>query len=132
MALTGNGVQVGTASQFGVGLGSPTGMASDGTTVYLFHPRRGYTLDVTNGRATQLGANNLGLGSNPRFSAAMFHSNLIHVHGTTNDQLYTLDTVTNTVTAIGAALSIAGSASSPVVTGITDLNGTVYASGSIY
>ena len=127
MALTGNGVQVGSASQFGVGLGSPTAMASNGTTVYLFHPRRAYTLDVTNGRATQIGANNLGLGSNPRFSAAMFHSNLIHVHGTTSDQVYTLDTVTNTVTAIGAALSIAGSASSPVVTGMTSLNGTVYA-----
>ena len=127
MALTGNGVQVGSASQFGVGLGSPTGMASNGTRVYLFHPRRAYTLDPASGIATQIGANNLGLGTNPRFSAAMFHNSLIHVHGTTSDQLYTLDTTANTVTAIGAALSIAGSASSPVVTGITDLNGTVYA-----
>ena len=104
MSLTGNGVQVGTASQFGVGLGSPTGMASNGTRVYLFHPRRAYTLDPASGIATQIGANNLGLGSNPRFSAAMFHNSLIHVHGTTSDQVYTLDTTANTVTAIGAAL----------------------------
>ena len=75
----------------------------------------------------QFGSNNLGLSFNPRFSAAMYHNNLITVHGTQNDQLYTLDPTTNTVTAIGTAFSIAGSGSSPVVTGITSLGGIVYA-----
>ena len=57
----------------------------------------------------------------------MFHNGEIIVHGTQNDELYTLDTTTNTLTAIGMPFSIAGSGSSPVVTGITSLNGTVYA-----
>ena len=127
MSLTGSGIQVGSASQFGIGFGGPTSLASDGTTVYMFHLRRGYTLDPLTGIATQIGGNNLGLSFNPRFSAAMYHNNLITIHGTQNDQLYTLDPVTNTVTAIGVAFSIAGSGSSPVVTGITSLNGTVYA-----
>ena len=38
MALTGNGIQVGSASQFGIGFGGPAGMASDGTTVYHVPP----------------------------------------------------------------------------------------------
>ena len=125
--LTGTGVQVGSAVEFGIGFGGPTSLASDGTTVYMFHLRRGYTLDPLTGIATQIGGNNLGLSFNPRISAAMYHNNLITVHGTQNDQLYTLDPTTNTVTAIGTAFSIAGSGSSPVVTGITSLNGTVYA-----
>ena len=125
--LTGTGVQVGSATEFGIGFGGPTSLASDGTTVYMFHLRRGYTLGPTTGVAVQIGGNNLGLSFNPRISAAMFHNNLITVHGTQNDQLYTLDTTTNTLTAIGMPFSIAGSGSSPVVTGITSLNGTVYA-----
>ena len=125
--LTGNGIQVGSASQFGIGFGGPAGMASDGTTVFMFHLRRGYTLDPVTGIATQFGGNNLGLSFNPRLSAAMFHNGLITVHGTQNDQLYTLDTTNNTLTAIGATFTIAGSGSSPVVTGITSLNGIVYA-----
>ena len=125
--LTGSGIQVGSASQFGIGFGGPVGLASDGTTVYMFHLRRGYTLDPLTGIATQFGGNNLGLSFNPRLSAAMYHNGLITVHGTQNDQLYTLDTATNTLTAIGTAFTIAGSNSSPVVTGITSLNGVVYA-----
>ena len=125
--LTGSGIQVGSASQFGIGFGGPSALASDGTTVFMFHLRRGYTLDPLTGIATQIGGNNLGLSFNPRLSAAMFHNGLITVHGTQNDQLYTLDTATNTLTAIGATFTIAGSNSSPVVTGITSLNGTVYA-----
>ena len=84
-------------------------------------------LDPLTGIATQIGGNNLGLSFNPRLSAAMFHNGLITVHGTQNDQLYTLDQTTNTLTAIGMPFSIAGSNSSPVVTGITSLNGIVYA-----
>ena len=125
--LTGTGVQVGSAVEFGIGFGGPTSLASDGTTVFMFHLRRGYTLDPLTGIATQIGGNNLGLSFNPRISAAMFHNGEIIVHGTQNDELYTLDTTTNTLTAIGMPFTIAGSNSSPVVTGITSLNGTVYA-----
>ena len=41
--LTGSGIQVGSASQFGIGFGGPSALASDGTTVFMFHLRRGYT-----------------------------------------------------------------------------------------
>ena len=50
--LTGTGVQVGSAVEFGIGFGGPTSLASDGTTVYMFHLRRGYTLDPLTGIAT--------------------------------------------------------------------------------
>ena len=73
-----------------------------------------------------MGGNNLGLGTNPNFRAAMYHDNTIHVYGLSGRQLYTFDTVLNTVTAVGAALSIVGSASNPVVVGMTSLNGIVY------
>ena len=39
MALSGNGIQVGSAVQFGIGFGGPTSLASNGTTVYMFHLR---------------------------------------------------------------------------------------------
>ena len=124
--LTGTGVQVGSAVEFGIGFGGPTSLASDGTTVFMFHLRRGYTLGPTTGVAVQIGGNNLGLSFNPRISAAMYHNGEIIVHGTQNDELYTLDTTTNTLTAIGSAITIAGSNSSPVITGMTSLGGVIY------
>ena len=126
MALTGSGVQVGSASQFGIGFGGPVALASDGTTVFMFHLRRGYTLDPVTGVAVQVAANNLGLSFNPRLSAAMFHNGEIIVHGTQNDQLYSFDRTTNTLTAIGTGITIAGSGSSPVITGMTSLGGVIY------
>ena len=71
--LTGTGVQVGSADEFGIGFGGPNALASDGTTVYMFHARRGYTVDPVTGIAVQVGGNNLGLSSNPNFRAAMYH-----------------------------------------------------------
>ena len=126
MSLTGSGVQVGSASQFGIAFGGPVALASDGTTVFMFHLRRGYTLDPVTGVAVQVAANNLGLSSNPRLSAAMFHNGEIIVHGTQNDQLYSFDTTTYTLTAIGTGITIAGSGSSPVITGMTSLGGVIY------
>ena len=124
--LTGSGVQVGSASQFGIGFGGPVGMASDGTTVFMYHLRRGYTLNPTTGVAVQVGGNNLGLSFNPRLSAAMFHNGEIIVHGTQRDELYTFNTTTNTLTVRGSAITIAGSNSSPVITGMTSLSGVIY------
>ena len=124
--LTGSGVQVGSATQFGVGFGGPTALASDGTTVFMFHLRRGYTLNPTTGVAVQVGGNNLGLSFNPRLSAAMYHNGEIIVHGTQNDELYSFDTTTYTLTAIGTGITIAGSNSSPVITGMTSLGGIIY------
>ena len=126
MSLTGSGVQVGSASQFGIAFGGPVALASDGTTVFMFHLRRGYTLDPVTGVAVQVAANNLGLSSNPRLSAAMYHNGEIIVHGTQNDQLYSFDTTTYTLTAIGTGITIAGSGSSPVITGMTSLGGVIY------
>ena len=124
--LTGTGVQVGSAVQFGIGFGGPSALASDGTTVFMFHLRRGYTLNPTTGVAVQVGGNNLGLSFNPRLSAAMYHNGEIIVHGTQNDELYSFDTTTYTLTAIGTGITIAGSNSSPVITGMTSLGGIIY------
>ena len=124
--LTGTGIQVGSATEFGIGFGGPSALASDGTTVFMFHLRRGYTVDPATGIAVQIGANNLGLSFNPRLSAAMFHNGEIIVHGTQNDELYSFDTTTYTLTAIGTGITIAGSNSSPVITGMTSLGGIIY------
>ena len=124
--LTGTGIQVGSAVEFGIGFGGPNALASDGTTVYMFHARRGYTVDPVTGIAVQVGGNNLGLSTNPNFRAAMYHDDTIHVYGLSGRQMYTFDPATNTVTAVGAALTIAGSASNPVVVGMTSLGGIVY------
>ena len=124
--LTGTGVQVGSAVQFGIGFGGPSALASDGTTVFMFHLRRGYTLNPATGIAVQVGGNNLGLSFNPRLSAAMYHNGEIIVHGTQNDELYSFDTTTYTLTAIGTGITIAGSNSSPVITGMTSLGGIIY------
>ena len=124
--LTGTGIQVGSADQFGIGFGGPSALASDGTTVFMFHLRRGYTVDPATGIAVQVGGNNLGLSFNPRLSAAMYHNGEIIVHGTQNDELYSFDTTTYTLTAIGTGITIAGSNSSPVITGMTSLGGIIY------
>ena len=124
--LTGTGVQVGSAVEFGINFGGPSALASDGTTVFMFHLRRGYTVDPTTGIAVQIGGNNLGLSFNPRLSAAMYHNGEIIVHGTQNDELYSFDTTTYTLTAIGTGITIAGSNSSPVITGMTSLGGIIY------
>ena len=56
----------------------------------------------------------------------MFHNGEIIVHGTQNDELYSFDTTTYTLTAIGTGITIAGSNSSPVITGMTSLGGIIY------
>ena len=130
MALTGAGIQVGSANQFGIGFGGPNALVSDGTTLYMFHARRGYTVDPTTGIAVQVGGNNLGASTNPQFRAAMYHDNTIYLYGLTGRQVWSFDPTDNTVTAVVAGVSIAGSASVPTVTGMTSLNGIVYVAES--
>ena len=130
MALVGSGTQVGSANQFGIGFGGPNALVSDGTTVYMFHARRGYTVDPTTGIAVQVGGNNLGASTNPQFRAAMYHDNTIYLYGLTGRQLWSFDPTDNTVTAVVAGVSIAGSASVPIVVGMTSLNGIVYVAES--
>ena len=130
MALVGSGTQVGSANQFGIGFGGPNALVSDGTTVYMFHARRGYTVDPTTGIAVQVGGNNLGASTNPQFRAAMYHDNTIYLYGLTGRQVWSFDPTDNTVTAVVAGVSIAGSASVPIVVGMTSLNGIVYVAES--
>ena len=130
MALVGSGIQVGSANQFGIGFGGPNALVSDGTTVYMFHARRGYTVDPTTGIAVQVGGNNLGASTNPQFRAAMYHDNTIYLYGLTGRQVWSFDPTDNTVTAVVAGVSIAGSASVPIVVGMTSLNSIVYVAES--
>ena len=55
MALTGTGIQIGSANDFDASLRFPRGMASDGTTCFLFSNNKGYTLNVSTGVATAIG-----------------------------------------------------------------------------
>ena len=54
MALTGTGIRKGTASDFGVSLTYPRGLATDGTTVWIFSANKGFELSPTTGLAFEI------------------------------------------------------------------------------
>ena len=87
--LTGTGIQIGSAVQFGVGQRFPRGLASDGTTLYMFTSTAAYTLGDTTGVATQIGSNGLGSGVN-QIRSATYHDGNIIVWANTDNRFYTV------------------------------------------
>ncbi len=89
----GRAIQVGSVTDFGVGEGSPTGLAAIGDTLYMVGASNDalYTLDTTTGRATQVGSVAAGFGVSenvPRGLAAI--GNTLYMVGSTHDALYAL------------------------------------------
>ena len=89
MALTGTGIQIGSADEFGVGQRFPRGMASDGTILYMFSSSDAYTLDDTTGVATQIGSKGLGAGVD-QIRAATYHDGNIIIWANSEKRFYTV------------------------------------------
>ena len=120
MSLTGTGIQIGSAVQFGVGQRFPRGLASDGTTLYMFSSSIAYILGDTTGIATQIGSDGLGAGVN-QIRAATYHDGNIIVWANSEKRFYT-------VSSAGIATEIGGQfTSSWDFWAIASLGGVLYA-----
>ena len=89
----GSAIQVGVLTRFGVGETTPTGLAALGTTLYMVGQFTDYlsTLNITDGRATQVGSLVGGFGvreSNPTGLAAL--GTTLYMVGQDNLALYAL------------------------------------------
>ena len=130
MSLTGTGIQIGTASDFGASIRYPRGLASDGTTVWLFDANRGYTLDPTTGVATAVAAAVTNFGSNEnQIRSATYHNSQVLVFGRRNERIQVFNTTDGTLSNWHTNIvSYAGSETGrPDLWGITSLNGTLHA-----
>ena len=89
MGLTGTGIQIGSATQFGASVRFPRGLASDGTTLYMFSSSIAYTLGDTTGIATQIGSKGLGAGVD-QIRAATYHDGNIIIWANSEKRFYTV------------------------------------------
>ena len=127
--ITGTGIQIGNATEFGVSERFPRGLATDGATVWLFGGNKGYVLDPATGIATRVqqvtGFNN----SESTVRSATYHNNQVLVYGNSQKKIQIFDTSAGTLTNFHSNnLSYAGSESgTPDLWGIASLNGVLHA-----
>ena len=101
----GTSTRVGNANRFGVNERSPSGLAWDGTNLYMVGGTNDalFTVNTTTGVATRVGnANRFGVGESSPSGLAWDGTNLYMVGGT-NDALYTVNTTTGVATRVGNA-----------------------------
>ena len=127
---TGEATRIGSATAFGVGETSPTGLAFHNGTLYMvgLTTRALYTVNTTTGVATRVGsATNFGIGENSPLGLASLNDNL-YMTGSSTDALYTVNTTTGVATRVGSATAFGVGENSP--TDLASLNGTLYMVGS--
>lgn len=130
--LSGAAVRIGTATNFGVGEAGPQGLGSIGSTLYMVGANNQvlYTLNTTNGEATQVGTTDAGFGvgeTRPQGLASI--GNTLYMVGVDNDVLYTLDTTTGAATQVGTTAAGFGvGENSPQ--GLDSIGSTLYMVGS--
>ena len=93
----------------------PTGLASDGTNLYMVGSVRDalYTLNATTGLATRVGsATQFGVNESVPTGLA-FHNGTLYMLGSANDALYTLNTTTGIATRVGSATRFGVNETSP-------------------
>ena len=128
MSLTGTGIRIGTATEFGQGIRFPRALASDGTQVILFDSSKGYLLDVTTGSATPIGTIDQFGRSEQQCRAATYHNNQFVFFGNSRKTLYVYDPSDGSTSDLhGNPLTIQGTTDNPDIWGLTSLNGTLYA-----
>ena len=127
--LTGTGIQIGNAVQFGASIRFPRALASDGTTVWLFDGNKGYTLAPATGIATRVGNVTGFNNSETLVRSGTYHNNQVLVYGHSQRKIQVFDTSAGTLTDWHSAdLSYAGSETgTPQPWGIASLNGVLYA-----
>ena len=128
--LTGTGIQIGDATDFGANIRYARGLATDGTTVWLFDANRGYTLNTTTGAAFAVAPSVTGFdNSETTVRSATYHDSQVLVFGSSQGRIQVFDTTAGTLTNWHSnAISYAGSEGGvPALWGLTSLNGTLYA-----
>ena len=127
MSLTGTGIRIGTATEFGVSVRFPRGLASDGTTLRLFDANKGYTLDLSTGIATPIGSlTNFGVREAAARSAT-YHNNQFVFYGHNQRRIFTYDPSDGSASQLTSQLSIQGSSATPDIWGLASLNGMLWA-----
>ena len=110
--FTGTAEKVGTLTAFGASEINPTGLATDGTTLWMVgaHGDALYTLNATTGAATKVGtATDFGIsGLGTPVGLSYFKSKLYMAETETN-ALYTLNTTTGVATKVGTATNFGAS-----------------------
>ena len=125
--LTGTGIRIGTATAFDAGVTYPRGMASDGTTCYLFDNSRGLSLNLSTGAATLIGTVTNFDVSESGLRSATYHNSQIIFYGHTDRKIYAYNTSTGVATELSAALIWpTGITSTPDLWGLASLGGVVY------
>ena len=125
--LTGTGIRIGTATAFDAGVTFPRGMASDGTTCYLFDNKKGLSLNLSTGAATLIGTVTNFDVSESGLRSATYHNSQIIFYGHTDKKIYAYNTSTGVATELSAALTApTGITSTPDLWGLASLNGVVY------
>ena len=125
--LTGTGIRIGTATAFDAGVTFPRGMASDGTTCYLFDNRKGLSLNLSTGAATLIGTVTNFDVSESGLRAATYHNSQVIFYGHTDRKIYAYNTSTGVATELSARLIWPVEiTSTPDLWGLASLNGVVY------
>ena len=128
-ASTGVATRIGSANQFGVGEGAPSGLAAIGNTLYMVGYQNAalYSLDVSTGVATRIGsANQFGVGEGAPSGLAAI-GNTLYMVGQINDALYSLDVSTGVATRIGSANQFGVGEGAP--SGLAAIGNTLYMVG---
>ena len=127
MALTGTGIQIGTASEFDAGIRFPRGMASNGTLLLLFDSNKGYNLAPSTGAAVRIGTLSGFDASESQLRSACWNGTNFVFYGNSRHRLYTYDPDAGSVTDLTGELSIQGSTNNPDIWGLAFLDGTYWA-----
>ena len=128
--LTGTGIRIGSVEDFSANIRYARGLATDGTTVWLFDASRGYTLNTTTGAAFAVAPSVTGFdNSETTVRSATYHDSQVLVFGSSQGRIQVFDTTAGTLTNWHSnAISYAGSEGGvPALWGFTSLNGTLYA-----
>ena len=105
MSLTGGGIQIGIATQFGQGIRFPRGLASDGTTVYLFESNRANILDPLTGEAERYGTPFSNVNES-QCRSAVYHDNKLIFYGNSRRRLYEMVLVGDDIDAVTLTASL--------------------------
>ena len=125
--ITGTGIRIGNATEFGVGVRFPRGLASDGTVLLLFDANTGYNLDSNTGIATVIGSLS-GFGvSEFALRGATYHNNQFVFYGNNRRRFFVYDPADGGAEQLTEQLTIQGSSVNPDVWGTASIDGTLWA-----
>ena len=124
---TGVATRVGTATQFGVSVTGPAGLAYHGGVLYMQGGSKLYAVNTTTGVATRVGTSSFfGVSENAARGLGS-HGGMLYMTGSANDWLYTVNTTTGAATRVGTATQFGVSEASPG--GLASHGGVLYMTG---